>query len=123
MDKLQNPIVVGLVVFVVVYAYLRWDANRKYKEDPKSEKKKVNILIPTIVGGLSWFLTGSYLKQYCGNNAQTVEVQQINHPNKAVPYCLQSMSQGSVNFSPVQMLQKRSLRLPKTDVFIDLGNF
>lgn len=123
MDKLQNPIVVGLIMFVVVYAYLRWDADKKYNEDPKSEKKKVNVLVPTIVGALSWFLMGSYLKQNFNNNGQNVEMQQISLPNKAVPYCLQSMSQGSVDFTPVQMLQKRNLRLPKTDVFIDLGNF
>lgn len=50
MDILKNPIVIGIILGVLVYLYLLWDNDKKYKNsNGKEPKKDVNIGIPLIV--------------------------------------------------------------------------
>ena len=119
MDQLKNPIVIGIITFAVVFMYLKWDVDRKYQEDPQSEPQRVNVLIPGVAAALTWFLAAS---QMGINNLEGIRSAGVM-VNPSVPYCLQSMVQSPLDLSSVELLQRRNLRLPKTDVFIDLGNF
>ena len=108
MNKLQNPVVVGILVFMVVYGYLKWEVDRRQEEDPETEQPPINILIPGVAAALSWFFMASQMDSGFGQNVMSVE-------NPGVPYCMQSMVQSPVNLSSVELLQRRTVRLPRAD--------
>jgi hypothetical protein len=62
LDFLKNPIVLGVIASILTYLYLRWDNDRKYKNDPKSVQKKVSLLTPGIVGAVTWYIVANYME-------------------------------------------------------------
>jgi uncharacterized membrane protein YidH (DUF202 family) len=53
MDILNNPIIIGLSVGALTYAYLSWvqnEKNERYKKKNKQHRiEEVNLLIPLVV--------------------------------------------------------------------------
>lgn len=66
---IKNPIVLGLVACVVVYLYLKWQNDEKYKDDPKI-KPSVDITVPAVVGvGVFLLIAGYNRYEKCNNVA------------------------------------------------------
>ena len=64
MDKavvyVKNPIVVGIITAAVTYGYLWYSNEQRHKQDPEARKKRVNIMIPAVIGALAWFIISVY---------------------------------------------------------------
>lgn len=66
MDVLKNPMVIGLTIATITYAYLNMSINEKNKRNKlkKKDKKieKVNLLIPLVMGLIGWFIAYAYFE-------------------------------------------------------------
>lgn len=74
LEFLQNPIVIGVIASILTYLYLRYDNEKKYKDDPKNIKNKVSLLTPGIVGAVTWYIVANY----CDHKVEQIMIPQTN---------------------------------------------
>lgn len=128
-EQLKNPLIIGVVVGAVVYLYLRWESKRKHKEDPQAEKRPVNLMIPGAVGAISWFVASAYLnRDNTRKNSAKVSLNEEAVIGASLGGTRDLMSSlpvpvSSPDISSFELLKKRKVRLPATDVFLDIGDF
>ena len=113
-DILKNPIIIGLLVALITYAYMYWEANRKYEKNPKIKREHLSILIPSIIGIIVWFVASGYFNKsnIIRNTVPNIPINLTNPINNNM--------NGSCSF---YLLQKDRIKIPKMDVLIDLGKF
>jgi len=109
-NLLKNPIIIGIFAAVLTYGYLYWDSEQKYKKNPKIDKKKINIFTPGIVGIIVWFIMSSYTDNKL-NNSQSAG-------NKNILNEVTNISSNSYKY-----IGRNKIRLPPTDVFLDIARF
>lgn len=107
LNLLKNPIFWGILIAVLVYLYLYWTAM-------KTPNKSVNIIIPAVAGILVWFLT-SMIFDYSSKTVITPQVNEVKINNP-----IENQTAGSESY---YIVGKNNIRLPATDVFIDLAKF
>lgn len=112
-EILKNPIIIGLIAGILTYLYLYWNEEQRYKSVlRRSKKKPVSILTPGLVAIISWFVASSYLDH---KSSSTLVTNSIQKSNKMVS--VDSVSDG------LHKIQTNNIRLPQSDVFIDLAKF
>ncbi|MBA42449.1 MAG: hypothetical protein CMF62_00380 [Magnetococcales bacterium] len=127
MDILKNPIVIGILALVITYAYLWWENEQKYKKNPEIKKKSVNLMIPGVVGAVSWFIASSYFDK----NSSTPEKNKILAINSEVvkPTLRKELEKALSEASDIpdsfksgsyKALDNESIKVPDLDVFMDL---
>jgi hypothetical protein len=135
-DLLKNPIIIGIIAGVLTYGYMTWEADRKHKQNPKSEKKNIGFITPAVVAVITWFLASSYF-----DSAPVVEIlASPQAPNNLVinrPLPQPALGGGSFMKSKPRLVEpnnsfgsdsyhligKNNVKLPPNDVFIDLARF
>ena len=119
---LKNPFVIGIVVGVCAYLYLYWDNTK----DKKKGKKSISLLTPVVLALISWFIAS-----YCFNSSAQVEQsgQQVTQPVvqqtnlNLVDNTIQKGGAASSDSFSYHLIGKNNIKLPKTDVFIDIAKF
>lgn len=127
-DFLKNPIVLGIVATVLTYIYFHWKAEQEHKKNPEAKRKRPNFLIPGIAGLITWFLASSYFDQQNPKLIEQSAGYQDPHtavhpptPNSNANEVMDSaMSSASNSY---HLIGKNKVRLPPTDVFIDIAKF
>ena len=112
LDILKNPIILAALAGVSVYLYMKWDADKKAKKDPSLPKKKVNCIPALAVAVIVWFLSSSYFEsetEECKKKIQNMQPERFRLTNS--------------NSASIHLIGKRNIRVPPTDVFIDLAPF
>lgn len=125
---LKNPIILGIFAAVLTYLYFLWDVEQKRKQNPESEQPtKIGFVTPGVVGIIVWFITSTYF-----DNQQTVqEAVKPAIEALAVKPALEGGNKtfqlidtdGSLGNKSVHLLTKNKIKLPTTDVFIDIAKF
>ena len=127
---LKNPIVLAIIATALTYAYMYWDNKKKQEENPKANIEEVTYTTPIIVGLLTLFITQSYFTINTNNTTdavgkvieETAKPQltggSINLLNQNVPKMTDTF-----NSETYHLVGKNTIRLPQTDVFIDLAKF
>lgn len=135
----KNPIILGILGATLTYLYIYWQNEKKHKKNSKAKKKPVSFITPGVVGVFIWFIS-SNLNIYGGDKkaAQIKPKAQIfnrdtnckleyNITNKRPEFYLnpnnQVSSEGSFGSKSYHLISKNNIRLPSTDVFIDLAKF
>jgi hypothetical protein len=62
MDIVRNPVVIGLFVGTMTYAYLSHSAKDKNKNDKNYKKQKINLMIPLVMALIGWFIAYAYFE-------------------------------------------------------------
>jgi len=136
LDILKNPIILGLLALSLTYAYMWWEEDKRAKKNPNLKKKSVSLLTPAAVGVIVWFISSSYFdsKNDIGNNNAGNNNTNANYENdkifskeglnfdKPKVYKLVN-SESSVGSKSYHLVGKNNIRLPSTDVFIDIAKF
>ena len=125
---IKNPIILGIFAAVLTYLYFYWDAEQKRKKNPEIQQTKISLVTPGIVGALVWFVASTYLdstNQIQESVTPAIEALATkpaleNGPKKVFQLV---DSEGSVGSHSVHLLTKNKIKLPPTDVFIDLAKF
>ena len=128
---LKNPIVLAIIAMALTYAYMYYENKKKQEENPKANIEEVTYTTPIIVGLLTLFITQSFFTINTNTSIPTDTVGKIMEDSKP------QLTGGSVNIlnQPVSkmtdtfnsetyhLVDKNVIRLPQTDVFIDLAKF
>lgn len=130
---LKNPIVLAIIAMVITYAYMQWDNKKKQEENPKANIEEVTYTTPIIVGLLTLFMSQSFFTINSTAPAaisgdQVAQVIEQSKPqltggsgdllNQNVPKMTDTF-----NSETYYRVDKNMIRLPQTDVFIDLAKF
>lgn len=113
-EHLRNPIILGILSAVLIYAYLYWSQKNKEKDMDNIKKKPVSIIIPGVIGLVVWFLASSFL------STETTPVI-AGESGPSIEGCSE-ISEMSVPEESYHLIGKNKVRLPD-DVFIDVANF
>lgn len=125
-DILKNPIVLGILAGGTTYLYFYWKNEELVEKNPNKTKKPVNWTTPLIVGVIVWFLAMCFLGQQTpvvsAVEAQPVEplVVEKTLVGGAERF---TATDGSVGTTSYHCIGRKNVKLPNTDVFIDLGRF
>lgn len=129
LNFLKNPILLTIIAVALTYLYLYWDMRNKQERNPNTYIEPPGFMIPAGIGlvtflityklfGLSWFKTNDVSKTVESVNTKPVQnAGNINNNNLS-----EKLTEG-FDSNTYHMVRKNTIRLPKTDVFIDLAKF
>ncbi len=134
LNFLKNPIILAIIAASLTYVYMYWENQKKKEKNPKAEIEPISYVTPGIVGLLTLFITygffcksendpsvTSVLEQSKGTQVGGVKLLNGNPlANKT------KISEGladSFDSNTYHLIGKNAIRLPQTDVFIDIAKF
>jgi len=129
---LKNPIVVGILAAVLTYLYIWWEEKKRREKNPKSKERPINVITPAVVGAIGWFVASNY---FSNDTPNMVVADVTKDAQKALPQIVGGNkpvivnqdggidSDGSLGSASYHIISKKNVRLPPTDVFIDLAKF
>jgi len=100
-EILKNPVIFGLLAGVIVYNYMAWNRKKEIEKRLKKGKKikeehKYNdIIIPSIVAIIVWFISFAYFNHKEENLGQYGHISQPMH---------QLQTQSKINIPTIQSL-------------------
>lgn len=119
-EILKNPLVLAIVATLLTYYYLYWSAQEEHKKYPKAKIEQVGIMTPIIVGLIVFVIAYNLFGETEVAMPQVNDVAQ-EQCNKFINNRMK-LTDGldSVTY---HLVGKNAIRLPQTDVFIDLAKF
>jgi len=125
-DLYKNPIVLGILVAALTYAFLWWREEQKHKQNPEEPKKKVNVLIPGVTGGLTWFVLSSYFdyskqnQQKGGELTTNTEIHKLENTKLSAH---ESDSDNDNKSDSYRMVSRGVIQPPDQDIFLSLAEW
>lgn len=137
-DLFKNPIVLSIIAATLTYLYFWWVEKKRREVEPDIKDQPISIIIPLAIGVIVWFGSATYFDVYdtdsvtnseslknnssSGSNANastSIGVSLKNKPTITKQAITKSpMAGGSYHF-----VGKNKIRLPPTDVFLDIAKF
>ena len=115
LNFLKNPIILAILMAIVTYAYMYWENMKKKEKNPKADIEPVEYTTPAIVGLLT--LVGAYVMFGSSNSApEKIEIE--CQPNEVTDKIVESFDSNTFH-----LVGKNAIRLPQSDVFIDIARF
>jgi len=105
-EILKNPVIFGLLAGAIVYNYMAWNRKKEIEKrlkkgkKIKDEQKYNDIIIPSIVAIIVWFIAFAYF-----NYKEEMTTQNGIHRQPIQP--IQSI-QSKINVPPIQSLQPQN---------------
>jgi len=137
----KNPIILAIIAAALTYAYMHWENKKKKEENPKAEIEEVSYTTPAIVGILTLFITYSFFG-FSGSSVSSGDaVGEVIEQSKVCKLVgggtanllgggnsggTRVASDGmtdTFNSNTYHLVGKNAIRLPQTDVFIDIAKF
>ena len=106
-EMIKNPVIIALIVGTITYVYMSWNRKKqnekriKHGKKIKEENKYDDILIPSIVAVISWFIAFGYF-----NYKPPQQVPQINNV---------------VNQKPIDVMNETSSNQPGSFTLVNKG--
>lgn len=130
MDILKNPIIIGLLVGVAVYMYLKWQNDKQSKieknKNKKYKEKKPNILIPLAAAVIASFAVWSYFGSSTTNKPATDMTVENLAKEPLKEDIVSSLTNGTAGSDSVSFhLVGKGINFPHNlpDVFLDMDGF
>lgn len=128
---LKNPIILAILAAGLTYLYLWWDNEKKYEKDQKIPKESISLITPAIVGALTWFVAYNYFGNSVLTEITNVESKNIQQGGlkliEADPIKnktnISDRLTDSFDSKTFHLVGKNAIKLPQTDVFIDIAKF
>jgi hypothetical protein len=105
-EILKNPVIIGLLAGAIVYNYMAWNRKKEIEKrlkkgkKIKDEQKYNDIIIPSIIAIIVWFIVFAYFNYKEEKFSQNVQlgnpVQQLQHV------------QSKIIIPPIQSLQPQN---------------
>lgn len=134
---LRNPIILAIIAASLTYLYMYWENNKRQDENPKADIEQVSFVTPIVVGVLTLFISYNFLSVEVSvpvNNTleqskvpqlggtKGVNLLDINANHLIKPKMSEGVSD-SFGSNTYHLLGKNAIKLPPTDVFIDIAKF
>lgn len=129
---LKNPIILTIIASSLTYLYLWWENKKLKDKNPKAKIENISYITPIIVGLLTLFIT--YNLFGFNNGEKLVENNTIDEINKIkqdggsnlIELGKNQLSDGltdTFGSNTYHIVSKNNIKLPQTDVFIDIARF
>jgi hypothetical protein len=123
----KNPIILALLAAAITYLYMWWENENKYKKNPKSSKESISLITPLIVGLIVLFITYNYFglsnKEIISDKNQIAGVQIIDANPIKNKMNMSDRFTDTFDSKTYRLIGKNTIKLPQTDVFIDIAKF
>lgn len=140
LNFLKNPIILAIIAGVLTYAYMWWDNKQKKEKNPKAEIEEIDYIPPALVALLTLFITYNLFGFNNTPDITNTNVEQVIEQSKPTLQGGTKLIEGNVQNIPLQtrfsdkladsfdsntyhLLGKNTIKLPQTDVFIDIAKF
>lgn len=125
---LKNPIFLAIVAGVLTYLYMYYDNMKKQEANPKAKIEPVGFSTPGIVALVTLVITygvfGFGVLSSAPNQSLNIESSQKGGIGGVIK---DRFTEGAVSDSfgsnTFRLVGKNTIKLPQTDVFIDLAHF
>jgi len=105
-EILKNPVIIGLLAGAIVYNYMAWNRKKEIEKrlkkgkKIKDEQKYNDIIIPSIVAIIVWFIAFAYFNYKEEKSVHPVQPIQPIQPIQSI--------QSKINVPPIQSLQPQN---------------
>ena len=139
LNFLKNPIILAIIAGILTYAYMWWDNKQKKEKNPKAVIEEIDYVPPAMVALLTLFIAynlfGNTNSLSTGiTNANVEQVIEQTKPtlqggsnliegNPHVQTRFSDKMADSFDSHTYHLLGKNTIKLPQTDVFIDIAKF
>lgn len=119
-DVFHNPIVIGIIGFVLTYLYIYFNSNKKI--DPETNKpQKISFAKPLIVGLLSWFVANNMLAPASKNGSESLVETSEELETESMKDCLSGITTEEAVVIKKGNAGDKMQKVAK--VFTDVANF
>ncbi|ARF09859.1 hypothetical protein Indivirus_4_31 [Indivirus ILV1] len=115
---IKNPIVLAIVAGVIAYLYMYYDNMKKQEANPKAKIEPVSFSTAGIIALVTLVITYGIF----GFGTRTGE-KNIDIPVSQQGGFTDGAASDSFGKNTFQLVGKNTIKLPQTDVFIDLAHF
>lgn len=134
---LKNPIILTVIAMVLTYLYLYWQMTDRQSKNPKATIETPGYTIPIGVGVFTFIITYSLFGFPKGDTIENANVLNIESkpvlPLNTIKALGGKLLENKSNISEkltdgfdsntYHLVGRNSIKLPQTDVFIDLAKF
>ena len=132
MDFLKNPIFIGILAAGLTYLYMWWQNKKKQESNPKAVIEEIDYTPPILVGLIALFIAynlfgsesdsvGEVINQTKniegGSNIKLIEGKPMMHTR------FSDKLADSFDSNTYHLIGKNMIKIPQTDVFIDIAKF
>ena len=125
---LKNPVILAVIAAVLTYLYLQWEKKKNKKEE------EISLITPAVVGLMTLFVGYSIF----GNDSPLLPTNNeslpqslpkdevgklIENTNMPVQKQLTGGSNDIFDTNTYHLVGRNAIKLPQTDVFIDIAKF
>lgn len=140
LNFLKNPVILAIIAGVLTYAYMWWDNKQKKEKNPKAVIEEIDYVLPAMVALLTLFITYNLFgfNSSSPTNITNSNVEQVIEQAKPTLQGGTKLIEGnnmplqtrfsdkladSFDSNTYHLLGKNTIKLPQTDVFIDIAKF
>ena len=131
---LKNPIILAVIAASLTYAYMYWENKKKREKNPKAEIEEKSYVTPAIVGILTLFITYNFFNTSDDNPSVSAVLEQSKPTQQGGVNLLEGNPlahkskiserlDDTFGSNTYHLISKNAIRLPQTDVFIDIAKF
>jgi len=108
-EILKNPVIIGLLAGAIVYNYMAWNRKKEIEKrlkkgkKIKEEQKYNDIIIPSIVAVIVWFISFAYFNYKDEKSGQIGQIGQIGKPVQSI-----QPIQSKISVPSIQSLQPQN---------------
>ena len=134
MDFLKNPIIIAIIAGGLTYLYMWWQNKKSHEANPTVPIEEIDYTPPVLVGLFALFIAYNFFG-FSGENDTVGEVieQTKNIEGGNVIKLIEGKPSLNTRFSDkladsfdsntYHLIGKNMIKLPQTDVFIDIAKF
>jgi|688.fasta_scaffold317908_2 hypothetical protein len=132
---LKNPVILAILAAIMTYLYMYWDNKKKREANPKADIEPVSLVTPAIVGVLTLFITYGFfgssnvvknvdsVGEVIDQTNQSGGVKLLDSNPLANKRKISERLTDTFDSNTYHLVGKNTIRLPQTDVFIDIAKF
>ena len=121
---IKNPIFIAIFAGIIAYLYMYYDNLKKQEANPKATIEPIGYTTPGIISLIVLFISYSIFGFNTSSSDTIVDTIQDGgiNINNNVPRFTEGATD-SFGSNTYRLVGKNTIKLPQTDVFIDLAHF
>jgi len=121
---IKNPIFIAIFAGIIAYLYMYYDNLKKQEANPKAKIEPVGYTTPGIIALITLFIAYSIFGFNASpNNVANQSGSGLDIDNAAKAPRFTEGATDSFGSNTYRLVGRNNIKLPQTDVFIDLAHF
>jgi len=131
MDILKNPIIIAIIAGGLTYLYMWWQNKKRQENNPRAPNEEIDYTPPVLVGLFALFIAYNFFG-FSENDSEVIEQTKNIEGGDGIKLIEGKPSMhtrfsdkmaDSFDSNTYHLIGKNMIKLPQTDVFIDIAKF